>query len=105
MDMAVNCSGIMLTETGGDRMGDRLGEGLLTGSPVRPCSNMEMRDPVGAIDPESTTSPLDELAVPTLVFLRGVRALGLGLALLLAASVAAMKLALLGSALAGVNPG
>lgn len=66
---------------------------------------MEMREFVGAIDPESTTSPLDELPAPTLVFLRGVLALGLGLALLLAASVAAMKLALLGSALVGVKVG
>jgi len=59
---------------------------------------MEMSDPVGGIEPESTISPLlDE--PPILVFLRGVRALGLGLALRLAASVAAMKLALLGSVL------
>jgi hypothetical protein len=74
------------------------GESRFTGSPVRLCSNIEMSDPVGGIDPESTISPLlDE--PPILVLLRGVRALGLGLALRLAASVAAMKLALLGSAL------
>jgi hypothetical protein len=75
-----------------------LGVLRFTGSPVRLCSNIEISDPVGGIDPESTISPLlDE--PPILVLLRGVRALGLGLALRLAASVAAMKLALLGSVL------
>jgi hypothetical protein len=79
-------------------MGVLFGESRFTGSPVRLCSNMEISDPVGGIDPASTISPLlDE--PPMLVLLRGVRALGLGLALRLAASVAAMKLALLGSAL------
>lgn len=76
--------------------GALLGELRFTGSPARLCSNIEISDPVGAIGPESTISPL--LGEPSiLVLLRGVRALGLGLALRLAASVAAMKLALLGS--------
>lgn len=60
-----------------------------------PPSNMDINDPVGAIDPESTTSPeLAVLIAPTLTLLRGERALGLGLTLRLAASVAAMKLGL-----------
>lgn len=75
-----------------------LGDGLLTGSPLAPvltCSNIDIKLPVGAIDPESTTSPLlAELIAPTLSR-RGVLALGLGLALRLAANVAAMKLGLL----------
>lgn|SRR6478609_2496056 len=80
----------------GTLAGIRLGELRFTGSPARLCSNIEISDPVGAIGPESTISPL--LDKPsTLVLLRGVLALGLGLALRLAASVAAMKLALLGS--------
>ena len=61
-------------------------------------SNMEINEPVGLIDPESTaTSPpapptlLAALIPPALSFLLGERGLGLGLAFRLAASVAAMK--------------
>lgn len=82
-------SGILSAESLGALTGDLFGEARFTGSPVRACSNMEMRFPVGGIDPESTTSPLCDEA--------RVRTLGLGLALRLAANVAAMKLALLAS--------
>lgn len=99
-------SAILSLELAGDLAGDLLGDARLTGSPALACSNIEMRDPIGASDPESTTSPpLDELVAPTLVLLRGVLTFGVGLAFLLAASVAAMKLALFGSAFVPVYPG
>lgn len=68
-----------------------------------PPSNMDISDPVGAIDPESTTSPtlLPTLIAPTLTLLLGERAFGLGLTLRLAASVAAIKLGLFESTLPG----
>jgi hypothetical protein len=57
---------------------------------------MDINEVVGGMGSESTWS-LNTLAVPTLVFRLGVLAFGLGLALRLAARVAAMKLGLLGS--------
>lgn len=93
-------SEMLSAEFAGDLIGDLLGDWRLMGSPALACSNMEMRDSVGAIDPESTTSPpLDEFQAPALASFPGVLALGVGLEFLLAANVAAMKLALLGSAL------
>lgn len=87
-----SASAMLSLDTAGVRMGDLLGDWRLMGSPALACSNMEMSDPVGAIDPESTTSPRpDEAIFP------GVLAFGVGLEFLLAASVAAMKLALLAS--------
>jgi hypothetical protein len=75
---------------------------FLTGSPglrasPLPCSNMDISDPVGGIGSESTASVAVLMLVAlTLGFLRGVvGAGGCGLALRLAASVAAMKLGLL----------
>jgi hypothetical protein len=73
---------------------------------------MEISEPVGAMDPESTTTgalasfpPVPAPGGPSLSFLlRLPRGLGLGLALLLAASVAAMKLGLLGSTRLCVPP-
>jgi hypothetical protein len=61
-------------------------------------SNMEIKLPVGAMLSESTASALPKtLAAPKLIFLLGVLARGLGLTLLLAAKVAAIKLGLFGS--------
>jgi hypothetical protein len=59
---------------------------------------MEIKFPVGAMLSESTASVFPKvLAAPKLIFLLGVLADGLGLTLLLAANVAAIKLGLLGS--------
>lgn len=87
-----------------DAVGTLFGVLLLTGSPSLPLSNIEIREFVGAMDNESTTSLPLVLAPPTLVLRRGVLFSGLGLALLLAASVAAMKLGLFGSTLACRKP-
>lgn len=78
-----------------------VGDALLAESlPLR--SNMDISEPVGAMDPESTGAslpPLSVLAAPALALRRkaGAAILGPGLTLRLAASVAAMKLGLLGS--------
>jgi hypothetical protein len=79
-------------------VGILLGETLLTESPSLPRSNMDISDVVGAIDNESTAS-LPLAVLPMLPTRLGVLCIGLGLALLLAASVAAIKLGLLESTL------
>jgi hypothetical protein len=89
-----------------DSVGFLLGDILFTGSPSLPRSNMDIREVVGGIDTESTAVSLAlvVLAPPTLPTRLGVLCIGLGLALLLAANVAAMKLGLLVSTRACSRP-
>lgn len=84
--------------------GSWLSSAALTGSPF-PRSNIEMSEFVGGMGSESTASLVVVLTVPTLTLRLGVLVFGVGLTLRLAASVAAMKLGLLGSGPRDEPPG
>ena len=86
-----------------DSVGILLGTLRFVGPSSLSRSNMDMSDPVGGIEPESTAS-LPVAALPTLSVLLGDLLRGHGLGFRLAASVAAMKLGLFGSTLVCKGP-